>query len=246
MLKVGRLFLTLILAGAAAMAGDLTITFTSQGKGSAGGKEIHYYGTRYMRNNSEGTKTDTMVDYEKMVTYTIDHKKKKISFMNMDDALAAMAKANQAMPAEMAAAMGGMFGDPNDFSVDELGKEEIAGRKCKQFRIKVAKLVMELSADPTLKPPMPAVNYANMLRARAAMMAAAGPMAKSFQRLYEEMSKIQGIPLKTNMSGMMGMNVSTVAIEVKEGPVPASVFALPEGYTTEDAGKKMLKDLDKK
>ena len=33
------------------------------------------------------------------------------------------------------------------------------------------------------------------------------------------------------------------AVEVKEGPIPAAVFALPEGYKVEDTGKKMRESM---
>jgi hypothetical protein len=53
------------------------------------------------------------------------------------------------------------------------------------------------------------------------------------------------MPLKMHMTGFMGMDSAQEATEVKTSAIPASVFALPEGYTTEDVGKKMLKDLQK-
>ena len=59
-----------------------------------------------------------------------------------------------------------------------------------------------------------------------------GPMGKSMAKLYEELSKIKGLALKTNLSGFMGMKAATEATKVVEGPVPASVFALPTGYKT--------------
>ena len=47
------------------------------------------------------------------------------------------------------------------------------------------------------------------------------------------------------MTGFMGVDSTMTATEVKTTPIPASVFTLPDGYKTEDTGKKMLKDLEK-
>lgn len=233
-----------------ALAGDLTIEMTSKGKGPMGsgssGKQVQYFSAKAHRTNSESSQTDTMVDYGDMITYIINHKKKTISKMSLEDAMAAMENANQQMPEGMAGMMNAMFGDPDQFKVEELGNETVAGRTCKKYRITVGKMIMETSNDPTLKPPMPEVSYAKMLKAQGAMMAAAGPSAKIFTRLYSEMSKIKGIALKTHMTGLMGMDASTEAVSVKEGSIPASVFALPEGYQMEDLGKKMKEQMAKR
>jgi hypothetical protein len=50
------------------------------------------------------------------------------------------------------------------------------------------------------------------------------------------------MPLKTHLTGLMGMDSATEATEVKTSDIPASVFTLPVGYKTEDQGKKLLKN----
>jgi hypothetical protein len=247
------MFRSLVLAGLstlAALAGDLTIEMNAKGKsaigGGSSGKQVQYFSAKAHRMNNEGSQTDTMVDYGDMVTYIINHKKKTISKMSFDDAMAMMENANQQMPEGMAGMMNAMFGDPDNFKVEDLGTETVAGRTCKKHRITVGKMVMETSNDPTLKPPMPEVSYAKMLKAQGALSAAAGPSGKIFARLYSEMSKIKGIALKTHMTGFMGMDSSTEAVSVKEGAIPASVFALPEGYQMEDLGKKMKEQMAKR
>lgn len=238
-----------VLSLAPLLAGDLTITFQSKGKGPMGtsqnGNEIHYYSSKFQRINNESTKIDSLVDYEKLITYTINHKKKQIGKMSLEDALAAMEALNTGDHEGVGKAMAFMFGDPDSFKVEPQGTDTVAGRACKKYKITVAKIVMETSNDPSLKPPVPAANFAKMMKAKAAAFAAAGSAGKAYKRLYEEMSKIQGIALKTHMSGMMGMNVSTEATKVAEGPIPASTFALPAGYKIEDEGKKLREQLSK-
>jgi len=71
-------------------------------------------------------------------------------------------------------------------------------------------------------------------------------MGLSYKRLYEELAKIKGIPLKTHMTGFMGMDVSTEAIKVETTPIPVATFVLPDGYKVEDMGKKMREDMKKR
>ncbi|WP_316413853.1 DUF4412 domain-containing protein [Mesoterricola silvestris] len=249
-----RLRLVLALAATlvcgALAAADLTITFNSVAKGmmGAGGTstEIHYYSSEFNMVRNEKDRRDTLVDFKNGISYTIDHKKKTISKMSFDDALAALESLNAAQPEGMGQMFGAMFGDPNDFKVDKVGPETVAGRSCTAWNIRVGKLAMSLSADPTLKQPIPDTTYMKMVQARAAQFAKAGPMGASFKRLYEEMAKIKGIPLKTHMTGMMGMDVATEATKIEQGPVPAATFTLPAGYKIEDAGKKMREEMMKK
>ncbi|MBK8793552.1 MAG: hypothetical protein IPN59_10455 [Holophaga sp.] len=226
-------------------AADLTITFQSKAAKTEG-LETHYYSATHHRTNNEATKTDSLVDYQSLTTYTINHDKKLIQKLSFEDALAAMESAQSDMPEGMSAMMGGLFGDPSNCKVEELGSEVVAGRKCKKYKITVGKILFESSNDPTLVPPVPAASFAKMMKAKGALTLAMGPMGKSMAKLYEELSKIKGLALKTNMSGFMGMKAATEATKVVEGPVPASVFALPTGYKTEDLGKQMRESKAKK
>ncbi len=238
------------LACATALAADLTIVMNAKGKGPLGsstsGKEVHLYSAKAYRTNHEASQMDSLVSFEDMTTYTINHKKKVVQKLTMEDALAAMESMDQQMPEGMSGMMNMMFGDPDNFKVEELGTETVAGRTCKKYRITVGKLVFESSNDASLKLPVPEASYAKMIKARAAMFAQAGPSAKIFGRLYQEMSKIKGIALKTRMTGMMGTDTLSEAESVKEGAIPASAFALPEGYAQEDLGKKMREQMAKR
>jgi hypothetical protein len=72
-----------------------------------------------------------------------------------------------------------------------------------------------------------------------------GPAAGQMKKIGEEFGKIQGLALKThNVLPMLG-EVSSEAVEVKEGAIPSEAFSLPDGYKMEDAGKKMREQMAK-
>ncbi len=252
-----RLVASAFLLTASLVAGDLTISFTTKGKGPMGvkldGEETHYYSSRYQLTTNATTRTDTLVDYQDFVTYTVLHKEKKIQKMSLDDALAVM-EAMQSQPemAEgMGAMMGAMFGGgkkKDTFKVEEKGTETVAGRTCVKWAFQIMGIDAETSNDPTLMPPVPAVSYAKMKRMQGAAMAMMGPMGKAWVKYYEELSKIKGIALKNRVktSGMLSMDSTQEATKVVEGPIPAATFKLPEGYKMEDVGKKLRQDLAKR
>ncbi len=232
----------------AAFAGDLTITMKSQASGFMGrgmsSVETHYYTAKFMRSNNPTTQMDTLMDYGTMTTYTINHKKHLIQKMSFQDAVDAMSMAGKKNPEGMSDMMNKMFGDPDNFKVTEEGHETVAGRSCTKYRIQVGKIIMDTSNDLSLKPPVPEATFAKMIKMRGAMMAAM-PSGKGFVRLYEELSKIKGMALKTHLSGAMGMDSVQEATSVKEGSIPDATFALPTGYQMEDVGAKMKAEMAK-
>ena len=248
MIRLLKTVFSVLLISTAAIAGDLTITMNAHTKSMMGSGapsvQTHYYSSKFMRMNDPGTQVDTLMDYGTMTNYIINHKKKLIQKMTLQDAMDAMHEASSQNQEGMSEMMNKMFGDPNNFKVTEEGKDTVAGRSCNKYKIMVGKIVMELSNDPSLKMPMAEASYQNMLKMRGAAMAAM-PSGKSFARLYEEMAKIKGLTLKSHMSGMMGMDIQTEATAVKEGPIDASVFALPSGYQMEDLGAKMKAQMAK-
>mgnify|MGYP001205336852 CR=1 FL=1 len=243
-----RLLAALIFAGSALLASDLTITFQTKGKGvlfkAAGGVEVEYHSEGFLLTRNVSTKQDTLVDYAKGITYTIDHKKQTIGMLKLEDALAAM-ESMGAQPEGMAGFMGAMFGDPNDVSVEKDGTEVVAERLCNRHLIRVAKLKAELYADPKLKLPVQDAVWAKHMKARAAATAAAGAMATAFKRLYEEMSKVKGVVLKSVIGGGMMPTMERTATEVSTATVDPALFKLPEGYKVEDLGKKMREEMAK-
>jgi len=234
----------LVLASAAMFAGDLTITMTGKGKFNDG-PQTHYWSSKYMRINNPGSGRDTLVDYVNGINYSIDHGKKVIQKTSWDDLEAAvegMAKQFKDMPPQVLAMMPG--GEGGEVLVEDQGKEVVVGRTCRKWHITLGKMVIDMSNDATLKPPVPAGGYARSLRLKN-LMGAFGPAAMSMKKLGEEMAKIQGMALKTRTVMPMVGEMTTEATEVKEGPIPESVFALPADYKVEDAGAKMAKSYRK-
>jgi hypothetical protein len=84
-----------------------------------------------------------------------------------------------------------------------------------------------------------------MMKIRAAQFTQSNPMGATYKRLYEEMAKIKGIPLRTHMTGLMGLDISTLATKIETGAIPAATFALPAGYKVEDMGKKLREQMAK-
>lgn len=243
-----RFLVPLLMVATSLLGADLTITFNSKGKGlfkAAGGVQIEYFTENFMLTRDEANKQDVLVDYGKGITYTINHKKQTVEMLKLEDALAAMESAG-AQVEGMAGVMGAMFGDPNDVSVDKDGQEVVAERMCNRYKIRVAKLNAELYADPKLKLPVTEAIWAKHMKARAASMAAAGPAAAAFKRLYEEMSKVKGVVLRSIISGgMMMPTMERTATAVSTTDIDASLFKLPEGYKVQDVGKKMREDMAK-
>jgi hypothetical protein len=238
-----RLALLLLSASLSVLAADLTLTMTSTGKGNEG-EQTQYWSSKFMRTNHGATQIDSMVDFEKGVSYTINHKKKIIQRISWDDleaSMAAMSEKMKDMPAFVQKMMGG--GDAT-VTAEEQGSETILGRNCKKWKITMGKMIIESSNDPSLKPPVPAVSYKRFLKLKNTMGQMGGNSA-GMLKLGEELAKVQGIALRTHTVLPMVGDLTSVATALKEGPIPASTFSLPEDYKVEDTGKKMREGLAK-
>ena len=230
MIRLLKAVFSVLLVSSAVFAGDLTITMNTKSSGfmgrSSASVETHYYTAKFMRSNNPTTQMDTLVDYGTMTTYIINHKKKTIEKMSMDDVLAMRGRMRPGTK-ESAPAMG-------QVQVSQEGSDIVAGHACVKYKVMMGGVVMELSNDPSLQRPMPEASYQRMLQMRASV-----PAGPNSTHLAAELSKIKGMTLKTHMTGMMGMDTLQEATSVKEGAISASVFALPEGYRMEDLGAKM-------
>jgi hypothetical protein len=238
-----RLTVLLLLASLSAWAADLTLTMTGTGKGHEG-EQTQYWSSKFMRINHAASQVDTMVDFEKGITYTINHKKKVLQRMSWDDleaSMEAMAEKMKDLPAFAQKLMGG--GDAT-VTAEEQGSETILGRKCKKWKVTMGKMIIESSNDPALKPPMPAIAYKRFLKLRNAM-GQMGGNASGMLKLGEELAKVQGIALRSHTILPIVGDFSSVATALKEGPIPASTFMLPEDYKVEDTGKKMRESMAK-
>jgi hypothetical protein len=231
-----------ILSAINSMASDLTITSQVTGKGAFAkdGGQVQYFSASKMRVNHAASKIDAFVDYGQEVIYTIDHNKKvitKLTFKDMQEAMQAMEDQMAGMP-EMVTRM--MFGDISEVKVEQLGPDTVIGRPCKKVRITLGKMIEEMSVDPSLQ--VPVKDYAKAMSMLNRMPGQAGTL---FKRLYEETARLKGVPLRTHISGLMGMDVTTEATAVATTPIPEATWALPADYAVKDGGKEMkgaLKD----
>jgi hypothetical protein len=218
------------------MASDLTITSQVAGKGAFAkdGTQVQFFSATKMRVNHAGTKTDSFVDYGQEVIYNIDHNKKvitKLTFKDMQEAMQAMEDQMAGMP-DMVAKM--MFGDVTEVKVEQLGPDVVMGRPCKKIRITLGKMTQEMSVDPSLQ--IPVKDYAKAMSMLNRMPGQAGTL---FKRIYEETARLKGVPLRTHITGLMGMDVTTEATAVSTASIPDSTWVLPADYTMKDGGKEM-------
>jgi hypothetical protein len=211
---------------------DLTVLSTTTSTGMMGRGGGTTTGTDYYSKNaikmtsSDGNDSIVQFDSEKFIT--INNKKKtysEMTFKQLQENLSTAGKRMEADPETMAA-MKKMMGSAMDsFSVAKEGPgEQIAGYATEKYRIQ-GPVEMEIWAAPSLK--IPAAYY-DVLK----FQMPANPMF-DMQKLYDEMKKVEGIPLKSVMViKMMNMEMKTtkVVTSVEKGAVPASMFEIPAGY----------------
>lgn len=225
-----------LLSCSAMLAGDLTITSQVTGKGAFAkdGTQVQYFSAARMRINHPGAKMDSFVDYGQEVIYSIDHGKKvvtRLTFKDMQESMQALEDQMAGMP-EMVTKM--MFGDVSEVKVEQLGADVVLGRPCKKVRITLGKMVQELSVDPSLQ--IPVKDYAKAMTMVNRMPGQAGAL---FKRVYDETARLKGMPLRTHITGLMGMDVTTEATAVSTAAIPESTWSLPSDYATKDGGKEM-------
>jgi hypothetical protein len=189
--------------------------------------------TQYFGNNAVKTVSsdghDSIIRFDTGKIITIDHTKKTYTEMTVEQLNQMFDKrASEAgLDKEKLEQMRKMIGQIADsFSVKKEGPgETIAGYTTEKYLI-TGPMEMEVHAAPDLK--IPALYYDVMK-----MRVPRNPMF-DMGKLYDEMKKISGIPLKTTTTmRMMNMEMksTTVVTSVEKGSVPASTFEVPAGYT---------------
>jgi hypothetical protein len=231
-------------------AGDLKITFKSETKMLMTSKdtETHYYTSRYHRANKASAKQDTLTDYEQMVMYAIDHKKKTIGKLTMEDAqkiIEIMAAKLEEDP-NSKQMMESMFGGNADaaLSVVNDGTEVIIGKTCAKWNITLGTMFHKLSVTRSIELPLPK----KYIEAGNKMKNATVAMLPGVSKLTEAASKVDGFPLKSEVEFKIGPITSRTYLEatgIEEGPIQASVFELPKKYKEEDLGQKLLEQINK-
>jgi hypothetical protein len=236
-------------------AGDLKITFKKETKAmntTQKSNEVHYYSSRFQRISNDNEKMDSLLDYKDFTTYQIDHKKKTISKITLDDAIKIMKLATDNMrnvDPQAQKIMEAMFGNSGQAKTERLGKSTVAGRTCDKWKITLGKSAYIISADPNLDVPISKNALEKGSKLKDAMSITVPGMGDMIAKLLPEMAKIKGVHLKTETEmSMMGISTKTLleATKIETGAIPASMFELPnKGYKMEDVGKKMVEDLQK-
>jgi hypothetical protein len=227
-------------ASAQIFSQDLTMqsTTTTTGMMGQGGGTItstEYYSQNAMRmNQSDGNDTIILFDAEKIIT--IDNNKKtymELTFAQLEQRLS---KIGEQLGAKMGAnpeqlkSMMKMMGiTDTSFSVTKVGSgDTIAGYATDKYIVK-GPMEIEVMAATDLKIPS---SYYDVLK----MQMPSIPIF-DLKKMYDEMKKIEGFPLKTVQS----MSIATIKVKntklvtsIEKEAIPASVFEIPEGYIPAD------------
>jgi hypothetical protein len=217
--------IVLVVVAAAAAAEDLTVVsrvIPSKGQPMTA---TQYISANKVR-SSDG-QFDTIIDLESGQMIQVDHKKKsyfETSFEEMRAHFAELAKMLDDNPM-----MARMLGEATEVDVEKIpGTREIAGYTCRQYQLTMGEnLKFLVWATPDLQPPGEHYDAQKML------YAAMGPAASRFEKMFDEMKKIGGFALSTQIdTRILGMSVNSLseAVEVRRDPLPAEAFAPPAGY----------------
>jgi hypothetical protein len=217
---------------ALAGAEDLTIiSKVTQGKGGPT-TSTQYIGTGRVR--TANPENDTIFDASTGRIVMVNHKKKEYIEFTREE----MAQAMQQFETQMAQAgplmekmMGGALGE---VVVKKTGaSRKIAGYDCDEYSVTMGEaLRYDLCAAPALAPP---THYYDALKGPFATM---GPVARRFEKTFEEMKRIKGFPIAMHSSVkimMVKSDVTSEATEIKKGAIPDSTFDIPAGYRKKDS-----------
>ena len=212
-------------AAATAAADDLTIvSLVTPAKGQPS-TSTHYITADRMR--MAGGDSDTIVDLEAGKITNIDHKKKSYYETTFEELQQFLAEMNEVL--ESNPMMETMLGKAKDVQVQKTAEtRDILGHTCTKYVLSMGEKFKEtLWVTPEVKMP---VTYYDASKMAYAMM---GPMAARFEKMLEEVKKIDGFSLATDVDmKVMGMDASsrTEVTEIRTGSIPDDTFAVPAGY----------------
>ncbi|HVS64733.1 MAG TPA: DUF4412 domain-containing protein [Thermoanaerobaculia bacterium] len=214
-----------LLAVGSVAAEEITVVSTLESSAVKASTSTTYMGEDKLR-TVEGD-TETIVDYQSGEIAFLDTKKKNYwvtTPAELEEQFAELSQLLQDMPM-----VDRIFGEASEVEVTELGtSQEVAGYSCDDYRVSMGDAyVFEICAASELEVPM------DVNAARRLMFANMGPMAGRIGKLFDELSKIEGLPLVSSFTmTMMGRTISTEtrATEVRVGPIPDSTFEIPAGF----------------
>lgn len=224
----GVLVLTFLLVAPA--WADLTIV--SEITDNQGTRTSTTYITKDRVRTTDGD-TDTIFEVDTGRMIQIEHKKKKYFVTSLEEIRAKMEEFEKMI--EENPMVGQMLGDLTaGAEVRKLdGTRSIAGYPCQEYELQLGKnMTMVLWVTSDLDSP---TSYHD---AQKMVYATMGPMAKRFETLLDEMKKINGMSLASNLEAKFmgrGMTVRQEAVSVSEDPISADTFAIPSGYKQKKA-----------
>jgi hypothetical protein len=126
---------------------------------------------------------------------------------------------------------------------------KVAGFSCEEWTITMGTMTsMKECVTSELQYPVHAWDtYKEFAEGMKSLMSAMGPMAKSGADLAEKLKAMKGFPVATTTSvDIMGRKSTseTEVTEVRKGPIPASAWEIPAGYSKVE--NPMLKAFDRK
>jgi hypothetical protein len=226
-------------AGAAAASDDLTIVSKHTHDGKPAGTSTSYLASDHVRMaREEGN--ETIVDLKTGVMTTLDGKKKTYYTVTKQDIEQMAVKMKERMNTpEMKKAMEMMGSMASGMAMDvkKTGTtRKIAGYGCQEWAITMGAMsTIKECVSTELQYPAHAFDaYKEFSEGMKNMMGAFGPMAKAGAEFAEKMKNVKGFPVASStVVDVMGnkSTIETEVIEVRRGPIPASVWEIPAGYT---------------
>lgn len=224
---------------------DLTIVYKVM-SGDKPGSSTTYIGAAGFK-QADGD-NESILDVKTGRLMLVDNKKKQYSETTPEEMQAAMQKLGAQMaqmqeqmksmpPALREKMMGAMGSATESIKVAKGGApRSVAGYSCQPW-------ILTMGADPESAPirtetcnTKEIVFPVEAWEARKAMMggmAAGNPMGQNFQKLFDEMKKIEGFAVsETTTIRLLGKAQTTTreVTEIKKGPISEAVFAAPAGY----------------
>jgi hypothetical protein len=170
---------------------------------------------------------DTIVDLRSGQVILLDDRRKEYSETSLAELRAFLDQMESAMAGR--AVFDRAIGATASVSVEK-GTDDrtIAGHPTEQHVLALGDAMRyEVWIAPDLAAPE------RYFEARKVLYATMGPMGRRFDRIFDEMQRLKGLPLATSIDYRMRMTrrqVRVEATEVRKGPIPASTFAAPAGH----------------
>ncbi len=236
----------------AAASDDLTIVSKHTHEGKPSGTSTSYLASDHVRMARENG-NETIVDLKTGVMTTLDGRKKTYFTVTKQDLADMAAKMNERMNTpEMKKGMNAMSGMSDamadSFDVKKTGTSRtVAGFRCDDWTITMGEMttIKECITTELQYPAHAFEAYKEFSEGMRGMTAAFGPSAKASADMAQKLKGMKGYPVATATTMDLMGNKSVVAsevVEVRRGPIPASAWEVPAGYTK--IGNPMLKALE--